>query len=361
MAIQQPMQPQPPRAACALSLISGTVSFTLGILGNLLAAWFQQRIVGSDFTGPWLILIGLLTLTGLLFGAWLETHHRLLLSFAGACLLFSLVMLPQAVDSTHLNHPPVIVDLAASPVGLTIGQHSMLNVVASDDDGDALAYYWHAEKGILPTGAQADTVEYTAVSSGLDTVKVTVTDGRNAVIQELRLSVRASDPPPAMPTPTPSTTTPVTSTLLPTPTGTAACPYQAATDAATIIAIIKAEGVAANTEDLQSIQTIFRHDALIQDGASGETWTDPITRYATLFKNTDFRGVMHYAIQAVGPGISGDTAYFASGSRGSYRTDGNWQPFENPSPSDHWILSKNAAGCWQISEFTFNASHLPFP
>ena len=241
----------------------------------------------------------------------------------------------------------------------------MLTVLASDEDGDALAYYWHAEKGSLPTGAQADTVQYTAVASGLDTIKVTVTDGRNSVIQEIRLSVRALATLP----PQPTTTMPATQIQPPTATQTqplaatvvAACPHQTTTDAATIIAIIKAEGVAANIEDLQSIQTIFQPNAFIQDGASGQTWNSPVTRYATLFENTDFRGVMHYDIQAVEPGIDGDTAYFASGSRGNYTTGGNWQPFENPYPSDHWILRKNAADCWQISEFTFNASHLQFP
>jgi hypothetical protein len=358
------MQAQPPHATGTVSLISGTVSFILGILGNLLAAWVQQRILGNDFTGPWLILIELLTLTGLLFGAWLEIRGRLLLTFVFIGLILSLWMAWPAVASTRPNHAPVVIDLAASPVVLTSGEHSMLNVVASDEDGDALAYYWHAEKGSLPAGAQADTVQYTATASGLDTIKVTVTDGRNAVIQEIRLSVRTPIAPTPLPTtvvPAPTTAAPAAQTQLPTPAGAAACPYQAATDAAMIIAIIKAEGVASNCEDLPSIQAIFRHDALIQDAASGQAWNDPTTRYTTLFEKTDFRGVMHYNIQAVGPGIAGDTAYFASGSRGNYTTGGDWNPFENAYPSDHWILSKNAAGCWQISEFTFNASHLPFP
>ena len=111
MTIQPPVQAQPPQAACIFSLIGGSVSFILGILGNLLAAWIQQHFLGTDFTGPWLILIGLLTLTGVLFGAWIETRHRRLLLFARVSLLLSLLMAWPAVASTHPNHPPVVMEL----------------------------------------------------------------------------------------------------------------------------------------------------------------------------------------------------------------------------------------------------------
>ena len=67
-------------------------------------------------------------------------------------------------------------------------------MIATDTDGDNLVYYWEAKKGTVPSGAQGDTITYTApTSSGLDTITVTVTDGDVTVSQEETLSVLASN------------------------------------------------------------------------------------------------------------------------------------------------------------------------
>jgi hypothetical protein len=148
------------------------------------------------------------------------------------------------------------------------------------------------------------------------------------------------------------------------------CPYQAGTEAETIARLIQAEGEAVNSEDISIIQAIFAEDAIIRDADSGEVWHDPISHYQTLFADFDFRCLAHFDILPAGPGITETVAYYISGNRGQYKGgDGNWQPLENkssldpstPYGSDHWTLRKNSAGCWQITEFTFNAGHVPFP
>jgi hypothetical protein len=149
-----------------------------------------------------------------------------------------------------------------------------------------------------------------------------------------------------------------------------ACHYQADADEATIARLIKAESDAVNNEDISIIQTIFAEDAIIRDVVSGEVWNDPISHYATLFASFDFRDLTHFDILPAGPGITDSVAYYSSGNRGQIRwRDGEWRPLENkssldpstPYGSDHWTLRKNNAGCWRITEFTFNAGHVPFP
>jgi hypothetical protein len=149
-----------------------------------------------------------------------------------------------------------------------------------------------------------------------------------------------------------------------------ACRYQADTDAATIAQLIEAESDAVNNEDISIIQAIFAEDAIIRDAVSGEVWHDPISHYGALFAGFDFRDLTHFDILPTGPGITETIAYYTSGNEGQIRWgDGGWQSLENassldpstPYGSDHWTLQRNSAGCWVITEFTFNAGHLPFP
>lgn len=139
------------------------------------------------------------------------------------------------------------------------------------------------------------------------------------------------------------------------------CPYQAGTDEDTIVRLIQAESEAVNNEDISIIQAIFAKDALIRDEASGEEWHDPTARYATLFANVDFTNASHFEIQPVGAGTTANAAWFTSGSRGSYAGVGFSESYDNPPGSDHWTFGKNSSGCWVITNFTFNASHIPFP
>jgi hypothetical protein len=171
------------------------------------------------------------------------------------------------------------------------------------------------------------------------------------------------------PTVTPTHTPTSTSTWIPTPTP--ACRYQANTDKDAIPQIIHAESEAVNREDISIIRAIFAEDAIIQDAVSGEEWNDPIGRYETLFEDVDFTDAIHFEIQPAGAGmIENVVVWFTSGSEGRYRVGGGgWNSYFNTSSSDpstpfgseHWTLKKNRAGCWVITEFTFNAGHIPFP
>jgi hypothetical protein len=153
----------------------------------------------------------------------------------------------------------------------------------------------------------------------------------------------------------------------------AACPFEAGTDAETIVRLIQAESEAVSCENISIIQAIFAEGAIIRDVYRGEEWQDPISRYQTLFANLDFRDLTHFDILPAGPGIAETVAYYTSGNTGQYRAGGGeWQDLYNgstldhldpPTPygSDHWTLQRNSAGCWVITEFTFNAGHIPFP
>jgi hypothetical protein len=150
------------------------------------------------------------------------------------------------------------------------------------------------------------------------------------------------------------------------------CPYRGKTEHDTIINLIQAEATAVNNKDLQIILEIFSPDAEFHDYQNNPSkkWEGPISRYRDdLFVHTNFNGAEHFDISPVEPGIDDGTAYYVSGSRGSYRGDGDqdWMPFNNPSlssspyGSDHWVLQKDGNGCWVIVRMEFNASHVKFP
>ena len=188
--------------------------------------------------------------------------------------------------------------------------------------------------------------------------------------KEARLSatiVQNTQPPTDTPQPTLTSVPTITPTQF-------ICPYQAQTEHETIVNLIKAEAEAVNREDLAIINTIFAPNADFYDYAiePPKHWNGPLDRYEKdLFQTTEFRGVEHFDILPVGPGIDGNTAYYTSGSKGSYLTsEGTWNDFFNSSlismppakfGSDHWLLRKNDKGCWIIVRLDFNAGHIEFP
>jgi hypothetical protein len=166
------------------------------------------------------------------------------------------------------------------------------------------------------------------------------------------------------PTSTPTFTPTPTSTPTITPTPTPTCPYQAITDTGIITRLIEAEAQAILDEDISIIRAIFAEDATIWDAARDERWEDPIARYAALFANTDFIEDVHFEVQPAGPGITENVAYFTSGSKGKFISvddPSQTHEFDNPDCSDHWTFGRNSAGCWVITNFTFNACHIQFP
>jgi hypothetical protein len=138
--------------------------------------------------------------------------------------------------------------------------------------------------------------------------------------------------------------------------------------------LIQAEAIALNTKDILIIQAIFNPDAIFYDFGSNpiKSWIGPLARYQDdLFTTTDFREMEYFDILPVEPGISGDTAYYTSGSKGYSRMDGgDWNRFFNGSlvsnhstqfGSEHWIIKKNSSGCWVIVQMEFNAGDEQFP
>lgn len=150
-------------------------------------------------------------------------------------------------------------------------------------------------------------------------------------------------------TPSPSTTPTPTDTPAPTDTPTQTprpCRY------ATIEAVIDAEAVAVNTEDLSIIQEIFAPRATIIDRTNNRTYDNPVDRYQTMFGDTTFSDVVHPEKRRVELGAS--SARYTSSNSGSYlNAAGAKVPFAHGIDSDRWTLAKNASGCWVITEFSF--------
>ncbi len=143
----------------------------------------------------------------------------------------------------------------------------------------------------------------------------------------------------------------------------------------TIEQIIQAEAEAVNTKRISIIQNIFTPDALIRDELKPQLpWLDPIIRYNVLFAATDYRNTAHFGIDGL---ITETVAYITSGSQGEFREESGeaWTNFCNAPRiltlycegatteygSDHWTLRKNNLGCWEITQFSFNAGHVSFP
>jgi len=141
-------------------------------------------------------------------------------------------------------------------------------------------------------------------------------------------------------------------------------PCRRSRDADAITCLIEAEGQAVLDEDLTIIRSIFADGATVRDAGSGKQWDDPVMHYAQVFATVNYTDVVHFDIQSVDPEITGDVAYFTSGSRGSYLTVATppaSHHFENEAGSDHWTFRKDGDRCWVIADFTFNGLHVPFP
>ena len=142
------------------------------------------------------------------------------------------------------------------------------------------------------------------------------------------------------------------------------CSYTgvAKTDPEAISWLIQQEAVATVSGDMDLIKEIFAEDARIVDYANRETpefWSNPIDRYQQLFKDTQFIEDQNINIKAMGS-VSGNTAYYISGSMGSFQYNGQVYTFVNSDDASHWTLTK-INGCWKITKFEFNASGIKFP
>ena len=148
-------------------------------------------------------------------------------------------------------------------------------------------------------------------------------------------------------------------TLTPTPTPTP-CFCQSATGDDTLRCLINAESEAANKNNLTLIQQIFAHDATIFRGDTRKTWDAPIAYYTSTFASLKFTEAKHFDIRQIE--ITAQVAKYTSGSSGYYAEPGATPtPYDNKNPSEHWVFGKNDRGCWVITRFEFNASHIKFP
>ena len=139
------------------------------------------------------------------------------------------------------------------------------------------------------------------------------------------------------------------------------CPYHAEDDYATIVQIIHAESQAVNDGNLEIIKDIFAPDAyikqteIVEDATRIQEWSDPLSRYSTLFENTKFSGALHTDIEG---SVTGAYARFTSGSQGSYVTGDYHGEYDNqagnPDEEEFWTFEKNVYGCWQITKFEFH-------
>ena len=148
-------------------------------------------------------------------------------------------------------------------------------------------------------------------------------------------------------------------TLIPTKEQSPTCAIQAETDAEVILLTIQAEGQAVLEENILIIQQIFFSDAIIIEFSAGERWTNPISRYEDLFRETNYLSVLNDQIQPEQT-INDQLAYYSSGSRGNYLYQGETHSWDNPPGSTHWTLEK-VGECWMITRMAFNAAEEPFP
>jgi hypothetical protein len=121
--------------------------------------------------------------------------------------------------SRQNEHPPVIQNVTFSPKAIAVGGKAILTAIATDANNDPLVFYWEAQQGAVPHGAQRDTVEYVAPSfSGIDVIQVTASDGVSVDTKTIRISVIESSSSPAPPLATPIPRPPLTDASLPAPT-----------------------------------------------------------------------------------------------------------------------------------------------
>ena len=92
--------------------------------------------------------------------------------------------------SQHVNHPPVINSVTASPPSITTSEKSTLSCVATDEDLDSLMYSWSYTYGTL-TNTSTPITEWRAPDyPGVFTCFVVVSDGGEAVDDSISIEVK---------------------------------------------------------------------------------------------------------------------------------------------------------------------------
>lgn len=125
-------------------------------------------------------------------------------------IVFSLLMFLNFIscqkDETPIepkNHKPTITKLTATPGSIIVNKQSLLKCIANDEDKDKLSFRWSSKLGKFIDGEEGDSVIWRAPSiTGLDTINVTVSDGKENVTQSIVIFIGdiPSKPVPLYPT-----------------------------------------------------------------------------------------------------------------------------------------------------------------
>ena len=90
----------------------------------------------------------------------------------------------------HKNHAPKIESLTANPDTLLISTKSTLTCVVIDEDNDDLTITWSSTRGTFPNGNVGATVIWIASpTAGIDTIHVSVSDGKQTIKQNMKIIV----------------------------------------------------------------------------------------------------------------------------------------------------------------------------
>jgi hypothetical protein len=115
-------------------------------------------------------------------------------------------------------------------------------------------------------------------------------------------------------------------------------------------ALIQREAQLVLHHDTAQLVMLFSPGAAIVDAQRGES-RSPRDRYLAEFASHQFAGASHSEIRRVGAGSG--KVFYTSSSAGWF-SDGTG--YNNPGPSDHWILERLGA-CWTIADLIINAAH----
>lgn len=115
-------------------------------------------------------------------------------------------------------------------------------------------------------------------------------------------------------------------------------------------ALIQGEAQLVLHHDVAQLVPLFSPGAAIIDAQRGESQS-PRDRYLAEFAKHRFAGASHGEIRRVG--AAHGKVFYTSSSAGWF-SDGTG--YNNPGPSDHWILQRLGA-CWTIAGLIINAAH----
>jgi hypothetical protein len=139
-----------------------------------------------------------------------------------------------------------------------------------------------------------------------------------------------------------------------------ACPYSGSTDEATFKNIIRAEEKAVLAEDITMFDQIFLPGATVRNLNTGVT-APVLPYYHQTFSDTDFLELQHYDIKVLK--VESPNAWVTSSDAGVMylKITGERLDYVNPPDSNHYIFTRDIAGCWKISHFSIQAQDEVFP